>query len=139
VVRSACGVLLSTTLFFLSGAKAADARLWIIGATVISGERVDNGLMLDVLVEGEQIKDVVPALLWNAPRDAPVFDAAGMYIAQLTYTRETCKHKFTVGPVVLEFAKGVLRYSDMSSSHLWFCFAFQFLRYGASDSFATMS
>ncbi|MGV3573009.1 MAG: amidohydrolase family protein [Ramlibacter sp.] len=63
-----------------AAAAADDARLWIVGATVISPERPDAGRKLDVLVEGDRIASVVPSLPAGAPRNAPVFDATGLYL-----------------------------------------------------------
>lgn len=81
-VRSAFTAILAAacTLFTAHAAIAADARLWIVGATVISPERPGDGHKLDVLVEGERIAAVVPALAVGAPRDAPVLDARGLYL-----------------------------------------------------------
>ena len=80
-LRASYRALLALTAFLaLHNASAAELRLWITGATVISPERADNGQQLDVLIEGERIASVVEALLPVAPRDAPVFNATGMYL-----------------------------------------------------------
>lgn len=64
----------------LPGAFAQEARLWITGATVISPDRPDDGQKLDVLVQDDRIASVVPALPPGSARDAPVFDASGLYL-----------------------------------------------------------
>ncbi|HEY8356776.1 MAG TPA: amidohydrolase family protein [Ramlibacter sp.] len=61
-------------------AAANEARLWIVGATVISPERADNGQPMDVLVEGERIRSVTAAGAPGTRRDAPVFDASGLFL-----------------------------------------------------------
>jgi imidazolonepropionase-like amidohydrolase len=66
-------------LLALPAARAQEARTWIVGATVISPERAEPE-RLDVLVEGEKIVEVVKALPAGAPRNAPVFDASGLYL-----------------------------------------------------------
>lgn len=67
-------------LLALPAASGQGARLWITGATVISPERQDEGQKLDVLLEGDRIASVVPALAPGTARNAPVFDASGMYL-----------------------------------------------------------
>jgi imidazolonepropionase-like amidohydrolase len=78
---ASCHALLAlSALLALPTASANEPRLWITGATVISPERADNGQQLDVLIEGDRIASVVKALTSGTARDAPVFNAAGMYL-----------------------------------------------------------
>src|SRR5690349_19218533 len=60
-------------------AAAGDERTWIIGATVISPERADNGQKLNVLVEGDHIAAIVKATA-RPPESATIYDATGMYL-----------------------------------------------------------
>jgi imidazolonepropionase-like amidohydrolase len=59
---------------------AAQPRTWIVGATVISPERADNGRKLNVLIEGDRIAAVSEALPSDAAKDAQVVDATGSYL-----------------------------------------------------------
>ena len=62
------------------GVAAAEPRTWIVGATVISPERADNGRKLNVLIDGDRIAAVSEALPPGAAQDAQVVDAAGSYL-----------------------------------------------------------
>jgi imidazolonepropionase-like amidohydrolase len=64
----------------LQTASADEGRLWIVGATVVSPERADQGRKLDVLIEGDRIAAVADPLPPGTARDAPVFDASGLYL-----------------------------------------------------------
>lgn len=61
-------------------ATAAEPRTWIVGATVLSPERRDEGRRLNVLIEGERIAALAEALPAGARQDARVVDAAGMFL-----------------------------------------------------------
>jgi imidazolonepropionase-like amidohydrolase len=61
-------------------AAAGDPRTWIVGATVISPERADDGRKLNVLIEGDRIGAVTEALPPGAAQDAAIVDAAGSYL-----------------------------------------------------------
>lgn len=63
-----------------SNAAAAEPRTWIVGATVISPERADDGRKLNVLIEGERIAAVAEALPPGAAQGATMVDAAGAYL-----------------------------------------------------------
>lgn len=76
----ASALLALSALLAGNSAAANEPRLWIVGATVISPERADEGQKLDVLIEGDRIASVVKALAPGTARDAPVFDAAGLYL-----------------------------------------------------------
>jgi imidazolonepropionase-like amidohydrolase len=74
-------------LLALPGAAAAgEPRTWIVGATVVSPDRADDGRKLNVLVEGEHIAALAEALPPGAMQDALakqnalVVDAVGMYL-----------------------------------------------------------
>ena len=58
----------------------AQPRTWIVGATIISPERADNGRKMNVLIEGDRIAAVSEALPRAAAQDAQVVDAAGSYL-----------------------------------------------------------
>jgi imidazolonepropionase-like amidohydrolase len=78
IARAALAV--AALLALQGGAAAGEPRTWIVGATVISPERADDGRKLNVLVEGERIAAVVEALPPGAKQDALVVDAAGTYL-----------------------------------------------------------
>jgi len=68
-------------LLSLRGADAADpARMWIVGATVISPERHDAGRVLNVLVEGDRIAAVTDALPRDAAQTASIMHAEGRFL-----------------------------------------------------------
>lgn len=79
-------LVLAALLATQDGAAAGEPRTWIVGATVISAERADDGRKLNVLLEGERIVSVVETLPPEAnqdalaKQDALVVDAAGMYV-----------------------------------------------------------
>jgi len=60
-------------------ASAAPAKTWIIGATVISAERPDSGLVLHVLIDGDRIAAVTPTVPADIA-DAAVVHAEGQYL-----------------------------------------------------------
>ena len=62
------------------GVAAAGPRTWIVGATVISPERADEGRKLNVLIDGDRIAAVSEALPPGAAQDAVLVDAAGSYL-----------------------------------------------------------
>ena len=73
----------ATLAFLLSlrGADAADpARMWIVGATVISPEQQDAGRVLNVLVEGNRIAAVTDALPRDAAQAASMMHAEGRFL-----------------------------------------------------------
>src|SRR4051812_616678 len=79
--KAACRVALALTASLaVHGASADDARTWIVGATVISPDRADDGQKLNVLVQGDRIASIMKALPPGADRDAGIFDATGMYL-----------------------------------------------------------
>jgi imidazolonepropionase-like amidohydrolase len=68
-------------LLALHGAAvAAEPRTWIVGATVISPERGDDGRKLNVLIEGDRIAAVAEQLPPKAAADASIVDASGSYL-----------------------------------------------------------
>jgi hypothetical protein len=68
-------------LLFLHGPAAADpARMWIVGATVISPEGQDAGRVLNVLVEGDRIAAVADTLPGDAAQAATVMHAEGRFL-----------------------------------------------------------
>jgi len=72
---------LSLAALLAPHAAAADAeRTWIVGATVISPHRADDGQILNVLVEGDRISSVVSELPPGAARNAAIVEAEGMYL-----------------------------------------------------------
>ena len=72
--------LLVAMLAMAADAAAADARTWIVGATVISAERADDGSRLDVLIEGDRIAAVTRQMAPDAGQGATIVDAAGAYL-----------------------------------------------------------
>jgi len=82
--RRACrkiAALGAAALLALPGAAAAgEPRTWIVGATVVSADRADDGRKLNVLLEGERIAALAQTLPPGAKKDALVVDAAGMYL-----------------------------------------------------------
>ena len=80
--RQACcaAALALVPLLPHGAAMAAEPRTWIVGATVISPERADDGRKLNVLIEGERIAAVTEQLPPKAAQDALVVDAAGSYL-----------------------------------------------------------
>jgi imidazolonepropionase-like amidohydrolase len=76
-----CAAATLAFLLSLHGPAAADpARMWIVGATVISPERRDAGDVLNVLVEGDQIAAVTDALPGDAAQSASIIHAEGRYL-----------------------------------------------------------
>jgi imidazolonepropionase-like amidohydrolase len=67
-------------LWLHGAAVAAEPRTWIVGATVISPERADDGRKLNVLIEGERIAAVAEALPPGAADNATIVDATGSYL-----------------------------------------------------------
>jgi imidazolonepropionase-like amidohydrolase len=68
-------------LLSLDGADAADpARMWIVGATVISPERQDAGRVRNVLIEGDRIAAVTDALPTDAAQAASMIHAEGRFL-----------------------------------------------------------
>lgn len=61
-------------------AAAGPARTWIVGATVLSPERGDNGQRLHVLIEGERIAAVTATLPADAAQTAQIVDADGQVL-----------------------------------------------------------
>ncbi len=62
-------------------AQAAEpARTWIVGATVLSPERGDEGQRLNVLIEGERIAAVTATLPADAARTAQIVEAGGQVL-----------------------------------------------------------
>lgn len=59
---------------------AAEPRTWIVGATVISPERSDDGRKLNVLIEGDRIAAIVEVLPPGAAQGASMIDASGTYL-----------------------------------------------------------
>lgn len=56
------------------------ARTWIVGATVLSPERGDDGQPLQVLIEGERIAALTATLPANAAQTAQIVDARGQVL-----------------------------------------------------------
>ena len=81
-LRANCiAVLVMAELLSLHGTVVAgEARTWIVGATVISPERADDGRKLNVLVEGDRIAKVLEVLPEGAAQDARLVDATGAYL-----------------------------------------------------------
>lgn len=67
-------------LGWLGSAAAAEPRTWIVGGTVISPERGDEGRKLHVLIEGDRIAAIAEALPPGAERNAQIVDATGRYL-----------------------------------------------------------
>lgn len=61
-------------------AVAGEPRTWIVGATVISPERADDGRKLNVLIEGDRIAAIAEALPPGAAQGAVIIDAAGSFL-----------------------------------------------------------
>ncbi|MDT7838239.1 amidohydrolase family protein [Aquabacterium sp. OR-4] len=59
---------------------AEPVRTWIVGATVLSPERGDEGQRLNVLIEGERIAAVTPTLPADAARTAQIVEAGGQVL-----------------------------------------------------------
>ena len=80
--RTWCAAALGVVqlLVLPSVAVAAEPRTWIVGATVISPERADDGRKLNVLIEGDRIAAVSDELPPKASQDASIVDAAGSYL-----------------------------------------------------------
>jgi imidazolonepropionase-like amidohydrolase len=79
--RACCAAALALAQLLAHGtAMAAEPRTWIVGATVISAERADDGRKLNVLIEGDRIAAVVDELPPKAAQDAVMVDAAGAYL-----------------------------------------------------------
>jgi imidazolonepropionase-like amidohydrolase len=73
------------TLALLAGlaapaAAAPPARTWIVGATVISPERGDDGRVQQVLIEGDRIAAIADTLPPDAARDATLVDGHGAFL-----------------------------------------------------------
>lgn len=76
-----CAAATLAFLLSLNGADAADpARIWIVGATVISPERQDAGRVLNVLVEGDRIAAVTDALPTDPAESATMVHAEGRFL-----------------------------------------------------------
>jgi imidazolonepropionase-like amidohydrolase len=76
----AIGVLLPSMLFLSTAIASADpAKMWIVGATVISPERPDSGQVLQVLIDGDRIAAVAPAMPADIAKAALVH-AEGRYL-----------------------------------------------------------
>jgi imidazolonepropionase-like amidohydrolase len=76
-----CAAATLAVLLYLRAAAAADpARLWIVGATVISPERQDAGRVRNVLVEGDRIAALTDALPSDAAQAASVMHAEGRFL-----------------------------------------------------------
>jgi Amidohydrolase family len=70
---------LAFLLSFHRPAAADPARMWIVGATVISPEQQDIGRRLNVLIEGDRIAAVIDALPGDA-QSASVIHAEGGFL-----------------------------------------------------------
>jgi len=78
-----CGLAWLAAAAFLGlhgTAAAAETRTWIVGATVISPERPDDGRQLNVLIEGERIAAIAQTLPPGAAQDALIVDAHGAFL-----------------------------------------------------------
>ena len=80
-----CAVLTLFGMFsdnpmFPDNASAAQARTWVVGATVISPEREDAGQVRHVLIEGDRIAAVSDTLPADAGKDAAIVHAEGKYL-----------------------------------------------------------
>ena len=82
VLKACCGAALAVaTLLAPQGAAVAgDPHTWIVGATVISPDRANDGQKLNVLIDGDRIAAVVQTLPPGAMQDALIVDAAGMFL-----------------------------------------------------------
>lgn len=81
-IQAGCAAVLAACLWLTPQARAAagEQRTWIVGATVISPERADDGRLLNVLIEGDRIAKIVDTLPAGPLKDAQVIDATGAYL-----------------------------------------------------------
>lgn len=78
LLAAAC--LLAAGLAGAAPAAEPVARTWIVGATVLSPERGDDGQPLNVLIEGERIAAVTATLPADAAQTAQIVDASGQVL-----------------------------------------------------------
>jgi imidazolonepropionase-like amidohydrolase len=79
-VALACCAALAFVSVLQGSAAAAPARMWIVGATVISPERQDSGQILHVMIEGDRIAAVTATLPADAGHEATIVHAEGRYL-----------------------------------------------------------
>ncbi len=72
--------LLAAALAWSGAAAAGEPRTWIVGATLISPERADEGRQRQVLIVGDRIAAIVDELPASAAQDAQIVDATGAFL-----------------------------------------------------------